>query len=154
MNERDELVEVIRGVDGPATLGGEELAEAILAAGYLKHPKVERDDLRGTLANTICNASNYPPKATPYLLGGDMSEVLDRTADAILAAGYRKPRTITTVEELDALADDSIILDAESVDWRRNGNLNFTPTWQTSLADDFAFKDAIALPATVLWEPR
>jgi len=50
-----------------------------------------RDELRGTLSNTICNASFYPQRAQPHLLGGDMSEVLDRAADAILAAGYRKP---------------------------------------------------------------
>ncbi|MCD2099607.1 hypothetical protein QNA24_30020 [Rhodococcus qingshengii] len=30
-------------------------------------------------------------------------------ADAIRAAGYRKPRTIETVEELDALPEDSIV---------------------------------------------
>lgn len=30
--------------------------------------------------------------------------------DAILAAGYRKPRTITTVEELDALPVGSVVL--------------------------------------------
>jgi hypothetical protein len=53
-----------------------------------------RDELRGTLANTICNASLYTKRAQPYLLGSDMSEVLDKTADAILAAGYRKPLTI------------------------------------------------------------
>lgn len=32
-------------------------------------------------------------------------------ADAILAAGYRKPRTITTAEELDALAEGTQIVD-------------------------------------------
>lgn len=62
----------------------------------------ERDELRSALANTICNVSNYPKRAMPYLLGGDMSPVLDRTADALLATGYRKPRQVTTVEELDA----------------------------------------------------
>lgn len=30
-------------------------------------------------------------------------------ADAILAAGYSKPRTITTIDELDALPDRSLI---------------------------------------------
>lgn len=32
-----------------------------------------------------------------------------RTADAILAAGYRKPRTITTLEELDALEVGAVV---------------------------------------------
>jgi hypothetical protein len=65
--------------------------------GFREDPRVdspmrrtERDELRGALSNTICNASFYPKRAQPYLLGGDMSEVLDRTADALLAAGYRK----------------------------------------------------------------
>lgn len=31
-------------------------------------------------------------------------------ADAIYAAGYRKPRTVTTVEELDALAEGSVVM--------------------------------------------
>ena len=31
-------------------------------------------------------------------------------ADAILAAGYRKPQQVTTVEELDALPEGSVIL--------------------------------------------
>lgn len=70
----------------------------------------ERDELRGTLANTICNASFYPDRALPYLLGGDMSTVLNKTADALLEAGYRKPHTITTVEELEALADGAVVM--------------------------------------------
>lgn len=70
-----------------------------------------RDELRGTVSNTVCNASNYTKRAQPYLLGSDMSAVLDKTADALLAAGYRKPRTITTAEELDALPEGSAVLD-------------------------------------------
>jgi hypothetical protein len=31
-------------------------------------------------------------------------------ATAILAAGYRKPRTITTIEELDALPDMTVVM--------------------------------------------
>lgn len=34
---------------------------------------------------------------------GEIADLCDKAADAILAAGYRKPRTVTTVEELDAL---------------------------------------------------
>ena len=40
-------------------------------------------------------------------------------ADALLAAGYRKPRTITTPEELDALPVGSIILDVENDAWQK-----------------------------------
>lgn len=58
------------------------------------HSEAERDELRGALANTICNATNYPRRAQPYLLGGDMSTVLNKTADALLAAGYHKHSTM------------------------------------------------------------
>ena len=52
--------------------------------------RTDRDELLGALSNTICNVFNYPERAAPYLLGGDMSRVLEKTADALLAAGYRK----------------------------------------------------------------
>ena len=52
-----------------------------------------RDELRGTLSNVICNASNYTKRAQPYLLGSDMSVVLDKASDALIAAGYRKEPT-------------------------------------------------------------
>lgn len=32
-------------------------------------------------------------------------------ADELIAAGYRKPRTITTIEELDALGDRTVVMD-------------------------------------------
>jgi hypothetical protein len=50
----------------------------------------ERDELRGALSNSVCNASLYTKRAQPYLLGSDMSAVLDKTVDNLLAAGYRK----------------------------------------------------------------
>jgi len=42
-NERDELAEVIRAIDGPASLGGLDIADAILAAGYVKAPATETE---------------------------------------------------------------------------------------------------------------
>jgi hypothetical protein len=72
-------------------------------------------------------------------------------ADAILAAGYRKPRTVTTAEELDALPVGSVILDpaglslhkTEFTGWRAsNGVKNIGP----------AMLEQEALPATVLHE--
>jgi hypothetical protein len=107
-----------------------------------------RDELRGTLSNTICHATNYPERAQPYLLGGDMSTVLDRTADAILAAGYRKPRTITTAEELDALPLNTIILDAEGLPLHKD---------DSDRVEEWCYGDNavdVDLPATVLYEPQ
>lgn len=67
-------------------------------------------------------------------------------ADAILAAGYRKPRTITTVEELDALPDDSVVLD------EMDGPLIKVGSWFHSPTDEMDSRSVI-FPATVLYEP-
>jgi len=109
-----------------------------------------RDELRGTLSNTICHATNYPERAQPYLLGGDMSTVLDRTADAILAAGYRKPRTITTREELQALIEGAVIIDsAGDVAELRGG---YWCGYETAAMS--VHRQGKYLPATVIHEPQ
>lgn len=69
---------------------------------------------------------------------------LRETADHLIASGYRKPRTITTVEELDALPEDSIIREGESVVATRIGNSWWYPTGP--------FEPN--LPVTVLHDPR
>lgn len=69
------------------------------------------------------------------------------TVDAILAAGYRKPRTITTAEELDALGTDSVVRDDEMV-WLRGNSEWYAPMTTAGYASRY-----ISLPATVLWEP-
>jgi len=71
-----------------------------------------------------------------------------KEADAILAAGYSKPRTITTLEEVEALTDGSVLIDS-------HGDV-------ANLRDDFWFSYETApmthhrmakyLPATVLYE--
>jgi hypothetical protein len=45
----------------------------------------------------------------PWDVPGNLDE-WEMIADAILAAGYSKPRTITTAEELDALPNGSVVL--------------------------------------------
>ncbi|MDJ0321685.1 hypothetical protein, partial [Pseudarthrobacter sp. PS3-L1] len=79
MSERDELAEIIRAIDGPATLGGLEVA------------------------------------------------------DGLLAAGYRKPRTITTVEELDALKPDAVVRSFMEVIYERTFSFRTPnkPYWQS-----------------------
>ena len=86
------------------------------------------------------------------MLGRTTTKAVER----ILAAGYRKPRTITTAEELDALPEGTVVL-SESYhsgvdgmalsfqrwydgDWHRGGRSGSTHP------DNF-------LPATVLYEP-
>ncbi|TQJ60500.1 hypothetical protein FBY30_2768 [Arthrobacter sp. SLBN-83] len=104
-----------------------------------------RDELAALAREAI-----YKPAAS--------SLVTHDIADAILAAGYRKPRTITTAEELDALPVGSVVL--------RNGRAfqRFAPhrvnafyeykAWQCT---DGGFvrstKDGMSiLPATVIHE--
>lgn len=87
----------------------------------------------------------------------DTSENEDqRLADAILAAGYRKPRTITTVEELDALPLHGVIVDDagdgivyRKMDLRQDGVQWFEPGYLLNWDSD-----EITLPATVLYEPE
>lgn len=110
-------------------------------------------DEREELADIIQDAGEYIP-------GSHGEDYVNprKAADAILAAGYAKPRQITTVEELDALAVGSVVL--------HNGRafqhypacpapFNEYRKWKCT---DGGFvrstKDGSSiLPATVLWEP-
>lgn len=84
-------------------------------------------------------------------------------ADAMVTAGYRKPRTITTRAELDALPIGAVVKcggtectlvavkDWESMHPRKDG----TPLSEWSVAGYVNASDTgdIDLPAVVLWEP-
>jgi len=86
----------------------------------------DRDELESVLVNVLSNAMNYPDPVV--MLGKDTGPLREKVADAVLAAGYRKLRTITTVEELEALPEDSIIREGESVVATRIGNSWWYPT--------------------------
>ena len=71
----------------------------------------------------------------------------DDAADAILEAGWRPPaRTVTTVEELDALPEGTMIRDSEGTVAE-----NWDGTWYVTGAGRYWNED---LPATVLYEPE
>ena len=82
--------------------------------------------------------------------GGNSPAHADHLADAILAAGYRKPRTITTREELDALPSGTAILDSDG-----NTNVLHDNGWVLpgSGGGYTSWAVAQALPVTVLYEP-
>jgi len=68
----------------------------------------ERDELAELIATT-----KYKSLRPSWADREDLSPVKyfsRKQADAILAAGYRKPRTITTVEDLGALPVGSVVL--------------------------------------------
>lgn len=67
-------------------------------------------------------------------------------ADAILAAGYSKPRTITTATELDALRRFTVIRSAEGVVYEKQ------TMWHEAGSRDLKYWPAIALPVVVLQE--
>jgi hypothetical protein len=71
-------------------------------------------------------------------------------ADSILAAGYSKPRTITTAEELDALTDGAVVIDdSGDVSQLRGG---FWCSYETGPMTNHRL--AKYLPATVIHEAR
>lgn len=79
----------------------------------------------------------------------DTTEYAKDVADAILKAGFRPPaRTVTTVEELDALAEGTVIRDSEGT-VAENGD----GAWHSTDGDRY-WHEILALPATVLYEPK
>lgn len=113
----------------------------------------EREALRGAVGGVLCNAKNFPEKAAVRILGQDMGPLIDRTADAILAAGYRRkpePRVVTTVEELDALPLGTLI---EQRDGFRSLKKS-TVRWHLCVdSAGSSGPEEIELPAVVLFVP-
>ena len=76
-------------------------------------------------------------------------------ADAILAAGYSKTRTITTVEELDALGLMATVLDANGTAWVNDGETEdpWASVAESSIGGPvWTSSPHIPIPATVLHE--
>jgi hypothetical protein len=70
----------------------------------------------------------------------------DLFSAAILAAGYYRPRTITTAEEVDTLRRFTVIRSADGVVYERQ------TMWHEAGSRDLVWGAAIALPAIVLQE--
>ena len=75
-------------------------------------------------------------------------------ADTLIASGWTKPRAITTVEELDALPNASLILDGK--DQYREGltSIEGRNWWRTMGPARVLASKEVDLPATVLYEPE
>lgn len=77
-------------------------------------------------------------------------------ADAILAAGYSKPRQVSTVEELDALPDESVIKVRSGQVWEAAKLTDGENIWRTFGPAKVLSSEVLgrwSLPATVLYEP-
>lgn len=95
----------------------------------------ERDELADLYADML------------YRYHGVTTSSSKEAADELLTAGYRKPRTIETVEELHALAVGSVVLEnGETACQKFSDDL-----WD---GGDMFHEDNMDLPATVLWEPE
>ena len=88
---------------------------------------------------------------TAYDLNPGMAS-FELLAHAVLAAGYTKPRTVTTIEELDALPFEAVIRDAEGHVLERWGQPKEN-LWATVMVGAYIPRGDIALPATVLYSP-
>ena len=104
----------------------------------------DRDELALVLANAqrVRNGSSKLPSAN------QCSRLAFDDADAILAAGYRKPWTITTAVQRAALIPGTICMDSAGNAWKRGagswvGTGEGAPLW-----------DHEDLDLTVLWEPQ
>lgn len=95
---------------------------------------------------------NARVELTTLILG----KTATRAAESILAAGYRKPRTITTAEELDGLANGSVVL-SDIYKPHRGRAISFQRwedgEWHRGARSGSTHPDNI-LPATVLYEPN
>ena len=65
--------------------------------------------------------SNERDELAAVVNGADWTSRSQTIADAVLAAGYRKPRQVTTIEELETLPRKSVILDVDGDVWERAG---------------------------------
>jgi len=86
----------------------------------------DRDELARDLGNALDASSDeyfgYSDTKSVSWTTLDGKWDLRETADHLIAAGYRKPRTITTVEELDALPEASVITDKSGGVWWKVGD--------------------------------
>ena len=108
----------------------------------------ERDELAKMLFVTD-NRGAFDPEMEWRTAKPEYQDYAYKLADAILAAGYRKPRIITTAEELDGLEVGAVILDADEVACQQ---MKLSELWEAG--GEIVPANLIPLPATVLYEPR
>jgi len=97
------------------------------------------------LVKAVCSCSDFVQVG----LRCDPETHEQHVAGVLLDAGYRKPRTITTLEELDALPMESVLKSAEGNVWE-----SLVGGWFETCSRACHIASDIALPATVLYEPE
>ncbi|MDF3308745.1 hypothetical protein P3H15_27380 [Rhodococcus sp. T2V] len=136
--------------EGAVTSAVDGITTAVLQAIDLPISEVSDRDELAALLNDHLSERDYEQgcRLKCGYSGDDRDEHL---ADAILATGYRKPRTVTTIEELDALPLLTVIRDSDgSVHERLEWDYGPALQWTSDGAEDMHPK----LPATVLYTPE
>jgi hypothetical protein len=158
MSDRDELADILMSdelVTGTAGWDGRDYAlaeaDAILAAGYRK---------------IFCGLSNVKDPTEreaaeawmrwANLAINDEIGAIGAMKQMLAELGYRKPRTITTAEELDALPQDAVVRDADRCVFDRDHIIDESHPlrWHPAGVAVDVGSEFIALPATVLYEPE
>lgn len=130
MSERDELADKLMTlIRGGVAIGAAQgsvyhhMADAILAAGYRKPKEINRERLSiedGWLVHDTghCNCAGGDEAASYHHEPQCGLEPLDDLTEVLERSGYRKPRTVTTAAELDALPVGSVVLVKQPEDVR------------------------------------
>jgi hypothetical protein len=118
-----------------------------------------RDELKKVIYTSRRNNTQVDLRDDRRLQGSQLAWA-GYAADAVLAAGYRKPRIITTAEELDALPVGSVVrMSGTSEDARvavKDGTWKSESEWFVADGDEWCLDSTELddLPATVLHEPE
>ena len=118
------------------------------------HQVSARDELLKLHAPLTMGAQKQPEYRdnTESALHG-YSEGVEHALDTVWAKGYRKPRAITTAEELDALPDGSAILDGSGdVAQKLSGWWHFPET--SPMGPSKVLKYSSTVTVTVIHEPE
>lgn len=108
-----------------------------------------REKLASQSLNVLCDSSNFPRPARPALLGQNMRPLAEALADELIGRGWQPPaRVVSTVEELYALPEQTVIRDHDGTVAE-----NWDGTWFSTGGDRY-WHETLALPATVLYEPK
>ncbi len=112
-----------------------------------------RDELAEIITSYYRAKSGLPPlDVLPEL--PTHAKVDEPLADAILAAGYRKSRTITTDEEMAEAPKGIVVRELDGLIWEKQGDGEGGAFWVETGDDQEYEYTEISLPATVLYEPE
>lgn len=159
MTDRDEMIEVVLPVlekcfdsDWNMTYS-EMVTDALITAGYRK---IFDGDcgLAGIKDPDEREAAEAWMRFSNIVLGNG-HDGIGAMKQMLTELGYRKPRYITTAEELDALPAWSVVRSDEATIWEKfNGGHTSDDFWGETMTHGKHPASHIALPATVLWEPK